>query len=961
MKTTYFQSLVLLLLGFLWTIPIKLNAQMQPISYWTCDLPNPSNGIKDSKNVRDLIFGIVPQIKSGGPVGKYVEVGDNHGALTASSNPFPSGSMTVEFLFKPSKKFNNSEMWRDQPGTMSGGIFWTKFGPPDNSVPYIYFTTNTVGQGSHTLYIPLNKRGRGSASWFMDGKFHHIVFRYNHTTGVKDIWLDGQCPTGFSTTITPGALSQLSEKTFFFCSSVPYRQSYMGWDEIAIYNGAIPTGQIYQHYLDFQAGQPYSFTVAGSVPAASDISTGLDTLSFAPNTVLPTTGAVTLCTGPSALTQHKFCPLPRYRHSVTDVPPLFDWADPIYQAGLGQVGGSFTYANVVDTLKKLLVELGRNWNYAMWLSRFVGPNSNLEDTGTNPDGAMLKVANDNPDLPVGYITLRAQINLSGPNTPALGSSNYPPQNYLRNSSGAFIPYGNFTKIWSPLADTANYRADGEYTRQGLIKILAKLPNRPADKKITYIEENGEVIPPIPASVLSQDPAVVAAAAAAGMSVLEFGSKKWSEVCIAYRNQFMNLPGLQKTKYTEYLLNGKNDFTWLWKYTRNVSTPMRNDMHYSTSDMYIRYPYNWRMWVGAWHGYQWFAEGRLDEIAAKDTLFSPHVSAGWDRKEEMNIRPAQYLALLKLMNGLGADFYYVGFFHEGSAPWPLPENWTWQKIIASYAQATWTNYAKIHRNSSIVLGEQSTRYDPPVPGPSLHLVSGDPRIIVIARKHNTLNQYAINSAIIPCTNDTGNVPDVDTAFVRLDNKDIKFLVRPQGSTYVWDNSDPNKPVFYQVDAWHEKTHPWYWDRGFYFEAENYGNTETENQKISTEITPAILAGDYTNFTTYVNTVVPDRGYQYYFKPRSGTGSTEYYVYIRVKNLSDTPQEITLGCNGQNRSTVKVLVNSNTWTWMNTRKNGSRIKFTGISTVNENNLRILGSPSVCIDKLYITTNPNWIPNL
>ena len=53
--------------------------------------------------------------------------------------------------------------------------------------------------------------------------------------------------------------------------------------------------------------------------------------------------------------------------------------------------------------------------------------------------------------------------------------------------------------------------------------------------------------------------------------------------------------------------------------------------------------------------------RRSEIENGDTLFSPFVAAGWSVAEEHNVRPAQWLGLLKILGAWGSEFYYTGFF------------------------------------------------------------------------------------------------------------------------------------------------------------------------------------------------------------------------------------------------------------------------------------------------------------
>ena len=80
-----------------------------------------------------------------------------------------------------------------------------------------------------------------------------------------------------------------------------------------------------------------------------------------------------------------------------------------------------------------------------------------------------------------------------------------------------------------------------------------------------------------------------------------------------------------------------------------------------------------------------AEVRASERAIGDELFSPFVSPGWSGQAERNLRPAQWLGLLKLMAAWGAEWFYTGFFSL-RAPFQPSENWCWQAMMPIYAQA-----------------------------------------------------------------------------------------------------------------------------------------------------------------------------------------------------------------------------------------------------------------------------------
>lgn len=124
---------------------------------------------------------------------------------------------------------------------------------------------------------------------------------------------------------------------------------------------------------------------------------------------------------------------------------------------------------------------------------------------------------------------------------------------------------------------------------------------------------------------------------------------------------MTLPALANTKYAEYQVCGQASYNFNYSESRGIQTPI-NGTYYATPDLYVRYPNNWRYWVSAWHGWQWIVESRNNEIPLGDKYFSPFVAAGWDTDEEKNVRPAQYLGLLKCLSMVGAEFFSSGLFY-----------------------------------------------------------------------------------------------------------------------------------------------------------------------------------------------------------------------------------------------------------------------------------------------------------
>ena len=73
-----------------------------------------------------------------------------------------------------------------------------------------------------------------------------------------------------------------------------------------------------------------------------------------------------------------------------------------------------------------------------------------------------------------------------------------------------------------------------------------------------------------------------------------------------------------------------------------------------NDVYVTRPREWDVGAGSWHGLDWMHMVTPSQLAAGDALTTPFVAAGWAAEEERNVRPAQFLGLLKCLAALGAE-------------------------------------------------------------------------------------------------------------------------------------------------------------------------------------------------------------------------------------------------------------------------------------------------------------------
>ncbi len=910
-----------------------------PLSYWTFEN---SVSLKDSMNVYNLdpnYYQGTYAINNNSPgvgVGKYLTLNTTTTSLVKAGVFGIDSSFTVEFLFRPGQGFNATNFFGRFDGAIGARMEY----------PAITFYTTCTGTSGGQVYdemrVDLNGIGKKDYGYYVDGNWHHFVFRYSANTGVKEIWIDGSCPSGFSKTTATGYFvnTQAVQRDFYFNSSANYLKYFGDMDEMAIYKYSLHPNMIYKHYQNAILNhQHYSFTwTTTTPPAAGPTTAGLNIVEFAPGHPNYTV---------SAVDQLKTFPTPRYKpgHSLQ---PNFSWMDQAYFGSWQQPGVS--YAQAVANSLSINMELARYFNFNLPASQNTSGYQYYNDT-TKFSGAWVKQCNQNPQYPCAAITFWAQLNPTVIGKPSSGpyiwSSNLPVNHYLRNSSGQFLdPSGNVTgsKYWSPAAPNDSLVYDGLTQKFYLQSLLSSL-TRP----LNYLNDNGETYPFVTQYAANFDPAVVAQKNASGMDWSTYLGNRKKNACLTYRNQFMTtLSGLANTKYSEYQICGQP--TWSHKYseTRSIQTPI-NGTYYSTPDFYVRYPNNWRYWQSAWHGWQWIVDSRNYEIPLGDKYFSPFVAPGWDNNEENNVRPAQYLGLLKCLSMVGAEFFYPGFFSL-NAPYADPRGYAWQAVMPAYAQGLTSRYEDLFRNGYVMNGDIPNDYiNPTFPGYTFKC--GDLRKLILVRKSNTGNRYVISGTIQPNNSMIGGAELEGNTYITLDGQTVKFKVRRQGSTYIYDNTNPSAPVFYQLDEWHENKHPYLWTKDFNMEAELFDNTNA-NAVIKTGVPNGTAAGDFTTFTTRV-TFNAVSSLVYNFIPR-GTTPVTYYLWIRMRSKDGT----ATGVNTQlDNGTTQLMdcVKDTTWTWY--RFNASTqqaISYASLSLQNHTLTLTPTNTKLEIDKITISTS-------
>ena len=633
-------------------------------------------------------------------------------------------------------------------------------------------------------------------------------------------------------------------------------------------------------------------------------------------------------------------PLPRFKENHT-LNRNFIWFGLNYFSGAQQSG--VTNQQMIAAAKVNNVEFYNNWNYYFMINENIGSYgspANYADTVNYLNGAMVAIAKRNPTWKTSAICFWAQI---GGN---INKTNLTPEHYMRNSSGGYLntegASAGTAKYWSPVAPDASIVADGQKQKTNLQNLVTAL-GRP----LTILNENGEVIPlmSLNGGLLNNDPYVAANYSQLGYpsvrtqdTINDYRGRRYSEQTKLYRDQFMSVsPG---TIFTHYGLDGQTDYRPVWTRSKTINSPI-NGKYYSTGDFYPRWPDNWRAWAGAWHGLGWFADCKYWEMRRGDSLMSPFVSAGWNIDETQNLRPAQYLACLKILSSWGSEFYYTGYFSL-SAPWPNSMNWGWQTVMPVYAQAVYSYAEEFYRNGASLTGDvpryylSSTTLWPN--NPKYLFNTGDNRQFVAVRKLNNSNKYLITTAQMVDANTVGNAPMTSVGKFKLGTDSIKVEFRRQGSVYFFDN---DTKTFYQLDKWHQYEHPERWSKDISLEAEV---ADAASGVVKTIVN---TANDYTNYTSFRTLDVSDT-IVYNIGPRI---NTNYYVWVRAKGSNG---KITVTVNGTSHQIS--CINSSQWQWYGFNTNDQQM----IVSMNPNKNRVVVTSSatgVDVDQIVFTLNANY----
>ena len=927
-----------------------------PLLYWQMENTVPG-GLCYSNNGYNVVRDIIRDQEMAytanltpGPVGncKVESLSDDFfDAYTiCSTNQIPAhqtNGFTCEFLIKPDK--DNLE------STFAINFGWQTGFPllnfSENGFNFNIYNPSNVNQGWF-LGTRLNDfPDIYSFEYFLDGNFHHIAYVYNGVTQKLQIWIDGKLPVNSP---TDNIYFELHDATMAPQIKFPADLStnFAGitsclWDEFALYDQALTPELIYQHYIDMTKGNHYNYCTNYT---SADLPVQPTPQCFD----LPTTEKAPMSGNTfsiSASNQLKSYPLPRFESgfnlkrnvNFTDLSQYFsaDYSIP----------GSYFLAGTFDKSEsfKIDYEMYKNWNYYYHLETPTNIYSGNTATVTVP--AYEAAAN--------YIATQATV-----------ASN----NINHVSTSIFWPFVLGTGCYGSLPSNADATCSANNGITQATRIQSNLLNAIGNKKLNYIVENGE--------------AYNACGSALTIGVAQASSIQ-KNVEDAYKSQILNpanytnpgqIASAEYSIYRHYNTDFTSNLSTICEYAlwSDLRTQVKiGTKHYSTEDLYT-VPVSWdRGGYAASHGINAFLESRAYEVSAGDDFCAPFVNCGFS-SPDVDMRASQYLGLLKAYCMVGAEYFHAAYFNVtniyGNYPTGTktpndPRGYIYQFAMPTYAQGITTRYESIFKNGSVLsaFGGVFT--------PSQIFVGGNRPIFV--RKSNTQNTWAITGSIQRKNNCLGLIPDEDENSIDFGAGTIKFKIRRQGSTYIYDKS-VTPPVFYQLDGWHENTHPSYWDKNFNFEAELHDNTGSSFLK--TEVPPSTPPGDYTNFTTFVKFPNANSKIDFYFEPRnptlaapSNSNKKIYYVWVRARATASalgglSSIEMKHQGLGTNNLTRRIPCIDNTgFKWYNSAVvlgpmgiGVTPTTFTiSANEVYNNKITFTGNPDVEIDKFILSEVP------
>jgi hypothetical protein len=943
-----------LLLGLLlFVAALPASAQYNPLGYWQFESPlqdrdASGNGHHIVNNPGQIL--LVP-----GVAGTALDIPQT--TLQPSTLALIDDSaqvdqqMTTEFWYRPSV------------GLHDGTIYWIGkqeivFAPQVidwylyfNGAPQLLFRIELAGANAldpHQIY---------------DGNWHHWVFSFNALTGEQKVYLDGQCPAGFSRVI--GATPSLHDGgplAFSYHQLAGRMEGVI--DEFAVYDTVIPPGLVWQHYQQGLAGQHYTFTptFAGPpVPAPATNLPGLNPLEFAPG--YPNINMTTV-----ELMDHY--PMPRYNPNRS-MRRLFPWlsSDDFKDFAGGGASPALWGPNYAHLMKALAL----NFNNYVYVGDLQGVGTNFNAANVvdpaqpayhiagllndsqldkHPRATVLNWQNSNPNRWTATLPAMSFIKRR---SPATSAPNQLPSHWFVHDStnGNQIVQGPPGSLYHHNLSMANplFSADSRldslaYDGYGLRPILDSLFAHLNHDYIDMVGENDEAIIVQDFNLLKQDTGIIRDMNANGWAFgnhVGYQAQRIDKMRETYRDPFFNYLTTLTNQYWGGILRTPE----LWWFeikggNRQTYPEIRDITSYRDSrrrpgpTFYPQGTSGWLIGAGSTPGWLGVVNEAQDQMHFGDSLMMPAVSPGFHHApafyvvDSNNIRPGCYLGILKAMHLLGSESF-VTFDYEGNNPKPDANTRTWKLPIPAYAQAIGSRAWEFWTHGEVLAADSSYSTLAGGGGPTLYTFdTGNLYDLVVGRKEYGTERYLLTASVQRSVNMAAQAPKEKDLKIQLRRNngsiampDLQLKARTQGNTFVLDLNNAAQPLIYQLDRWHEWKDMTWWCRDFNFEAEVWDSVPTPFTR-RTELPAGAAAGDFREFTTYIELRTSGSQWaDYDFRPRWDDQDT-LYLWVKARKVGTPACTLNVKLGGSQINTL--VINNSVWDWHGTNAAGQSIMVT-----------------------------------
>jgi hypothetical protein len=787
------------------------------------------------------------------------------------------------------------------------------------------------------------------------------------STNVPDNTLDPLDPMDYPKGMdisTPALITNISVASPAVITTATPHGLYAGQPVSFSSTGNLPTG--ISAYSTYYVSSPTSTTFKINNESAQPVNTtsaGSGVFSFI---------YLTPPTADTPIQQLRGMQVPRFKPG-SGITPSINWMDPAY---FGRTGANSTASSISQNAKLVALELAQSFKSTLSVGWDNGPGASYSPGTLH--GELAASANAHPELPTSLVIYRNSVTTAGNQPAHLLRQNLASDHYLQNSSGTHTYYingcGQVNGVWRPSMAWNEYAVDGDAKLSGLVPLLNQLSGRAAQNPghvIDYFSENQELIPYyFESNCLGQDPQVAAGTSAAGYGTdyYKYTSFKIGEnYRKAYRDRIFSDSRLANSKFDMYQtaawyntqLVDYGHYSWDWTVTRDVITPAANGHVLQSMDFYSQNLGAINRWQSADHGLRTFEDMLSGGMASGDKYMRAFTSPGWSMSSIKNMPMPLWLGALKALTFLGVESFNYANFNNIKGYTMDPSTYIGEAAVAQYAQGVTTRYMDFYNNSTTMPGDLPAKVEVESNGQpnlktSFRYATGNPTDIIYVRKADSgAKKYAIGGFILPTSIQNGTVAKSRNAKITLDGATVQFENRRQGSGYIYDNTNPAAPVFYQLDGWHESTNPAWWSSDFSAEAENY-DTATSTPTLYTE-GPGVSTRNFTpgNYDTYMKPASGTMTYIFQARNSNTPGSVNRYGYIRARSLNGSAASAQLQVD--TGTTKSISVSSGTFCWIKTDTSTAPLAWSGITENTDHNFKfIASSANFAFDKFILSSN-------